>query len=320
MLPAERLKGASEGGGTVLDLSIRLGNGLRTRIVERPGRSLDQAALNALVADVRKVASATLPAEELQYGVLGGDPERLQHAVLTVVYDVKSGAPVAFNALSIMELELRGRPMEVLHLGLVMVDPAVRQRGLTATLYGLTCVLLFLERRGHPIWVSNVTQVPAIAGMVSETYSGVWPRLAPGGRRTFDHVSLARQIMAGHRHVFGVGGEANFDEARFVIEDAYTGGSDGLKKTFEQAPKHRTALYNEACVRELNYDRGDDLLQLGRIDMEAAARYVAKVAPPSTGVGLIGLAIFAAVRATIVPLMQWLAADRQMGVLRPWPR
>ncbi len=304
----------------MLDLGIRMGKGLRTRIVERPGRTLDDGDLAALLADVRAVAAETLPAEELQYGVLGGDRDRLDDAVLTVVYDVRSGEPVAFNAMAIMELELRGRPAEVLHLGLVMVRPTVRQRGLTATLYGLTCVLLFLERRGHPIWISNVTQVPAIAGMVAETYSAVFPRLAAPARRSFDHLSLARQIMQRNRHVFGVGAEARFDETRFVIEDAYTGGSDGLKKTFAEAPKHRNEAYNAALARELDYDRGDDILQLGRIDMEAAARYVARIAPPSTGIGLVGLGLLAAARATLVPLMQWLAADRQMGVLRPWPR
>ena len=44
-----------------------------------------------------------------------------------------------------------------------------------------------------------------------------------------------------------------FDEERFVITDAYTGGSDNLKKSFAEAPKHRAPLYNEMCERELDY-------------------------------------------------------------------
>ena len=53
------------------------------------------------------------------------------------------GRPVAFNALSIMECELRGKPVEVLHLGLVMVDPGYRSQGLSSVLYGLTSFLIF---------------------------------------------------------------------------------------------------------------------------------------------------------------------------------
>ena len=74
------------------------------------------AAMGALVDDLRTIVRTTLPAESLDYGVLTGDPERLGAAILTVVYGHDDGRPVAFNALSIMECELRGKPADVLHL------------------------------------------------------------------------------------------------------------------------------------------------------------------------------------------------------------
>jgi hypothetical protein len=61
--------------------------------------------------------------------------------------------------------------------------------------------------------------------------------------------------MRRHRAVFGVGDEAGFDEARFVITNAYTGGSDALKKSLETAPRHRGERYNAFCARELDYER-----------------------------------------------------------------
>src|SRR5690606_35457525 len=136
-------------------------------------------------------------------------------------------------------------------------------RGMSATLYGLTCVLMFLAGQGRPLWISNVSQVPAVVGMVAETFSDVFPSPRPGARRSFDHLTLARQIMARHRSAFGVGPEAGFDEPRFVITDAYTGGSDALKKAFEQAAPHRTEAYNAFCRDQLDYERGDDLIQIG---------------------------------------------------------
>src|SRR5690606_24857357 len=102
------------------------------------------------------------------------------------------------------------------------------------------------------------------------TFSDVFPSPRLGARRSFDHLTLARQIMVRHRSAFGVGPEAGFNEARFVINDAYTGGSDALKKTFAQAAPHRVEAYNAFCRDELDYGRGDDLIQIGRIDMAAA--------------------------------------------------
>src|SRR5262249_23105717 len=188
---------------------------------------------------LRVVAAKTLPADQLTYGIFSGARERLSRAIVTVISEEESGRPIAFNALSVMQVELDGAPTDVTHLGLVMVDPDARRRGLSWVLYGLTTLVLFARDGLRPRWISNVTQVPAVVGMVSETFSDVYPSPRPEARQSFAHLQLARGIMYWHRSVFGVGNDAGFDESRFVITDAYTGGSDALKKTFDAAPKHR---------------------------------------------------------------------------------
>lgn len=301
----------------LLDTTVGAGPGLRSRIVERPGLGLSPADLAALVEDVRSVAGSVLGDRDLTYGIFSGAPEALSRTVLTVVYAKGNGRPVAFNALTILDADLGGRPIEVLHLGLVMVRPDVRGKGLSATLYGLTCVLLFLRRQCRPLWISSVTQVPAVVGMVAETFSDVFPG-RPSSRQSFQHRRLAKQIMDQWRHAFGVGQEAGFDEARSVITNAYTGGSDGLKKTLEQAARHRDEHYNVLCARELDYARGDDLLQLGQIDMRAAARYLARVAPPDSVLGLIGGFALLTIQTALLPLLHWLDHRQPWGSLRAW--
>ena len=308
----------SPGRGRPLKFAMGLGGGLRLKIVERPGLCLSAPDLAALVADLRQVAEAVLPGGDLEYGVLGGDRERLDNAVVTLVYDKRTQAPVAFNALALMQLTLGGQPIEMLHLGLVMVDPDVRGKGLSDVLYGLTCVLLFLRRQGRPMRLSNVTQVPAVVGMVSEIFDDVFPtplrRSGPG----FAHRFLARQIMASHRHVFGVGPDARFDEERSVILDAYTGGSDDLKKTFDSAPRHRIDSYNALCADELDYARGDDFLQIGQLNMAATTRYLAKVAGPQSAPWLAGRMVLFAIQSAVLPVVQWFADDQPWGSLRAW--
>src|SRR3954451_3049484 len=231
-------------GQEAMDLSLRTHADLRTRIVESPGTTLDDAALAALVADLRTVAGKTLPAGDLTYGIFSGRREALARAIVTLVSDAASGQPIAFNALAVMQVERDGEPQQVIHLGLVMVDPEARGKGLSGVLYGLTTLLLFIRDGLRPKWISNVTQVPAVAGMVCETFSDVFPSPPQQARQSFAHLELARGIMRAHRAVFGVSDEAGLDETRFVITNAYTGGSDALKKTFDGAPKHRDAIYN----------------------------------------------------------------------------
>jgi hypothetical protein len=237
--------------------------------------------------------------------------------VVTLICEEASGRPIAFNALSVMPVELDGEAIEVTHLGLVMVDPDVQGQGLSWVLYGLTTLVLFMRGGLRPKWISNVTQVPAVCGMVSETFSDVFPSQHPGARQNFAHLQLARGIMRQHRSVFGVSEAAGFDEARFVITDAYTGGSDALKKSFDAAPKHRNEQTNAFCARELDYARGDDLLQIGRIDLAAARRYLFSEVPSGSLPALLATSAVLALQRLVLPLAHWMDDTRAFGVLRP---
>lgn len=298
-----------------MDVTLRSGADFTVRIVERPGLWLSPAQITALSQDLRTVAARILGGAGLRYGVFSGQAAALENLIITLVC-THDGKPVAFNALAIMDLDTGPQKSDVLHLGLVMVDPGVRSRNLSWVLYGLTCFLVFFRRQFRPVWVSNVTQVPAVAGMVSQMFSDVWPG-PDAGRRTLTHVLLARQIMATHRGVFGVGADAGFDEDRFVITNAYTGGSDDLKKSWDAAPKHRDARYNDFCAAMLDYDRGDDLLQLGQMDLAAMRRYLAREVPRSAVLWLVLTGALVMLRRIVLPLLYWADSGRSWSILRP---
>jgi GNAT superfamily N-acetyltransferase len=301
---------------THLDETVSAHAGGRVRILERPGRWMSASALDALVADLQQVVRAATPGGALGYGAASGAREQLDASIITIVYE-RDGTPVAFNALTLLDCELRGRPIEVLHLGLVMVDPARRARGLSRVLYGLTAFLLFARRRLRPLWISNVTQVPAVFGMVSESFAEVFPTSDPGARQSYDHLHLARQIMARHRRVFGVGDDAEYDETGAIIRNAYTGGSDNLKKRFDEAPKHRHEPYNATCRAALDYERGDDFLQIGQVTLAAARRFFTRSSRAVSPAALALTFALLALEALVAPVIQWFAADTAMGDLRP---
>lgn len=303
-------------GRKYMDVTLRSGADYMVRIVERPGLWMDTDTLKELSEKLRTVAARTLDAGGLTYGVFSGEKSRMGSVIITLV-SRRDGMPVAFNALAVMELDTVPHPTEVLHLGLVMVDPDERSKNLSWVLYGLTCFLIFFRRQFRPAWISNVTQVPAVVGMVSEMFSDVWPG-PDKGRRTLNHLLLAREIMTTQRHVFGVGHEAGFLEDKFVITAAYTGGSDGLKKTWEQAPKHRDDRYNDFCAATLDYTRGDDVLQLGQMDLVAMRRYLAREVPKSAVLGLVLTGALVALRRFVLPAIYWADSRQAWSILRPY--
>ena len=178
-----------------IDVKINTGKEFETRIVERPGRWMPADELKTLSSQLASVASHTLPAGSLKYGVFSGNPDNLKNTVITLVRRKDNGQPIAFNALAIMDLELGRQPLQVLHLGLVMVDPNERSQGLSWVLYGLTCILLFFRNQFRPFWVSNVT--PG-AGHRRHGGRDVFERLScPGGGQE-PHTQAPSRRQANH--------------------------------------------------------------------------------------------------------------------------
>ncbi len=245
-----------------LDLELPTSCGVTLRILERPGLWMEPAERQELLCELREVARRGAGGAPLEYGILSGDKDRWDRAVLTVLRAGDTGRVVGFNAMSLLDVSLGGRMEEVLHLGLLVLDPEFRGRGFSRLVYGLSVALVLLRRMGRSFWVSSVSQVPAIVGLVARRLEAAYP----GGvaRPSDAHRQVAARIMERHRGVFGVAEDAGFDPERFVITDAYTGGSDNLKKSYSDAPKHRDPAINRLCERELDYARGDDFLQVAR--------------------------------------------------------
>lgn len=302
--------------GKTLSLSFQPSREYRVWIVERPGTSLSPPDLESLQQDCETVVRACLNGQILDYGLFAEDRAAWDHSVITLVIRIADDRPVAFNAMPLLDVVRGGASETVLHLGLVMVDPDERSGGLSWILYGLTCFALFLRQGLRPISVSSVTQVPAVVGMVAETFSEVFPAQS-STPQSFSHRHLAHQIMHRHRRAFGVGEDAGYDADRQIILNAYTGGSDNLKKTFAVAAKHRREEYNAFCERELDYGRGDDVLQIGKIDLAAGQRFLSRSVPRSALPQLAVQAAMMLAGAVLVPLIQWLDPTRPYNRLRP---
>ncbi len=255
----------------LLRCDFELGNGLSCRVFECPSRTLPETELQQLVADLQSIAACN--PEPLKYGVFSNDPHALDNRIVTIIYDQRLRRPAAFSALCYLPIWHRSFNIRVLHMGLSIVHPLYRQRGFTHLLYALTLSLVLLHHRFRSFWISHVTQVPSAVGMLCEACNHVYPSpdtVLP----TPLHSVIADTIMRDYRHEFGVGSEAIFDKQSQIIKNSYTGGSDGLKKSFAEVPKHRNQKYNRMCQDALDYDRGDDFLLIGQWSTLATLRYM----------------------------------------------
>jgi hypothetical protein len=260
------------------EVHVRLRSDVDAVIYDRPGRWMDDDALARLQADVREVAAAAVPGS-LGYGVLAGARAPFENRLVVVARHTPTGRVAGFNALPWLEVDVGGRAVTVMHFGLLVIHPRNQRQGLQGLLYGLGAFSAYHRSKDRPLWISNVTEVPAVFGAVCDQVQAPYPSFRDAAPPTPTHRALATAIMARHRHEFGVGPDAGFDAERFVITGSYTGGSDALKKTFEDAPAYRVSACNDFCRAQLDYDRGDDFLQIGQLDATVITNWLTRRIP-----------------------------------------
>ncbi len=261
------------------EVRVRLTHEVEATIYDCPGEWMSDVELDRLRAELRGVAQAAIPGP-LEYGVFLPDRKPYTNRLVVVGRHLKNAEAVGFNAMPQLHLEIEGKEVTVLHLGLLAIHPRYQRLGFQGLLYGLGGFACVNRIRERPVWISNVSEVPAVLGAVADNFLDVYPSYANPRPPPPAHRAIARAIMAGHRHEFGVGPDARFDDERFVIMGSYTGGSDALKKTFESAPRYRVEACNAWCQTQLDYSRGDDVLQIGQLDAGVIAAYLTKRIPP----------------------------------------
>jgi hypothetical protein len=261
------------------EVRVRLRADVEATIYDRPGLWMDDARLARLQEDIRCVAAAAVPGA-LDYGVLLPERRPFENRLVVVGRRADSGEVVGFNALPWLAVKLRGRTVNVMHMGLLIIHPRHQRQGLQGLLYGLGAFNAYHRAKDRPLWISNVTEVPAVFGAICDQIREPYPHYARRAPPPPAYRELAEAIMAQHRHEFGVGPQAGFDGERFVITGSYTGGgSDALKKTFDSAPRYRADACNDFCRAQLDYGRGDDFLQIGQMDLTVITNWLTRRIP-----------------------------------------
>ena len=124
-------------------------------------------------------------------------------------------------------------------------------------------------------------------------------------------------LFRSHRHMFGVGHEAEFDEKSFIIKNAYTGGSNNLLKSWDEVAKHRNDQVNNFCSERLDYNRGDDFIQIAKLDFFNLQKYIIRIVPIKSLVMILNNIILVILQSILLPIYYWFKSDTSTMYLKP---
>ncbi|MEO8146939.1 MAG: hypothetical protein ABI723_04840 [Bacteroidia bacterium] len=286
---------------------VDLGGGIIYKVYERPGKWMKEKDLKSLTNDIHTIAISGQGEKEIpDYGVLKGNTHDLKNRVITIGYEKKTGRPVGFAAQIFLDVPLGLHVTEVLHLGLVFVAKDYQKKSVLGMLYILPNILLLIKSGFRPIWISNVSQVPSVIGVVSDYYAEVYPDPIHITKQSLMQKALAGGIMQNHRNAFGTGDDAIYDEEKQIIYNSYTGGSDNLKKSFDESPKYRVEIVNEFCKVNLDYERGDDFLQIGILSGKLIQNFFVKRVSGVSRLQWFLYLFVAGILTVMLPILQWL--------------
>ncbi|GAB0498114.1 hypothetical protein MMPV_009455 [Pyropia vietnamensis] len=93
-----------------------------------------------------------------------------------------------------------------------------------------------------------------------------------GARPEAWHLAVARGVLSAHRHEFGCSAAATFDETTFVVSRSNADVTDGgcvelLKADGGFVSAYKVDACNRWCAATLNTAAGDEVFQVGRVDM-----------------------------------------------------
>lgn len=242
--------------------SISFGfQGKRFEILDRPLKWMTQDELDALQQRLRKVAAARY-GQEPRYSYFS-DTRLFADKVIVICSDKDGSRDHCFCAMCYLG-EHEGRT--AVHLGSVF--SASENKGYLNYLY--TLGLLFVAFKTgllRKIYVTSLTHTPKIFGIVADGFENVYPSADPAQTPTATHLALKDRLI---RHY--IEKEWNLPGAvacheNFVMPSLrkQTNGEIMFPDTAETVPKYRSDTVNQRLLSLIDYQRGDEILQVGEL-------------------------------------------------------
>lgn len=241
----------------------------------RPGQRLHRGEIATLQDELRNVASHCFD-EIPEYQCLEKSPTALGDKVITVAQN-KEGKIVGFCSALLIPMEGLG---EVLHLGLTCVDPVARGHRLTHKLTSKLLMHYLLRHRPFSkVWVSNVACVLSSLGNVAKNFENVFPSPYYQAKPTVEQLTIAAAIDQHYRKDIAISEDAEFCPHTFLFKGSVK-GSVFEKEESDSRYYHRNKELNQFYMDLIQFERGDEVLQVCSVSLATLARYLLRRTAP----------------------------------------
>lgn len=234
----------------------------------RPGERESELVLeemNREFVEVGETCFDQVPA----YQVFVKGRDAMCDKVVTIARD-KAGKMVGFCSAVLLPVEGVG---EVIHLGLTCVHPSARGHRLTHQLTSQLILNYVLRHRPFGrIWFSSLACVLSSLGNVALNFEDVFP--SPFGRVTPStaHLAIAEAIDEGYREHMAVNEGATFCPHTFVFRGSVQ-DTTFQKHEGDTRYHHRSNSLNQFYKALINFEAGDEVLQIGHFSAVSLIRY-----------------------------------------------
>ena len=244
-------------------------------VLYKPGLYMSDAELCQFTGNILEVAQTcfkVLP----DYQVMRGTREELSDKVISVAWKDGTKSQIeGFCSTVLLPVESVG---EVMHLGLTCVRPEARSRGLTHVLAHKAVASQLM--RTSPIvgrlWISNCAAVLSSLVNVALYFENIYPSPFVRNKKTKKHVLISEAINDYYRDKMFISSDAIFDSERFIFNKSVKGTcfeKDGDDSSYH----HRNRILNSYYQGMIDFNRGDEVLQVGYASTFAAVKHMLRI-------------------------------------------
>ncbi len=245
----------------------------RFEVLYKPGTYMSDEKLETVITKLRDTALTCfdkLP----DYQVFLGTREEMADKVIAIAW--KDDVIAGFCSTVLFDIKGVGK---VQHLGLTCVRPEERSNGLTHVLTHKAVKVHWLKTNPlGKLWISNCAAVLSSLVNVSLFFENIHPSPLTNGKVQKNHLKIAEAIDKYYREKIYIDKDATFDKEKFVFKGS-------VKNTVFQKDKNDTQFYhrktdlNDYYKGIMNFENGDEVLQIGYASSLVAVKHVIRNLP-----------------------------------------
>lgn len=249
------------------------GTTFRIETLDQPGRWMSDDQLQSLHSGLRHVAKESMNGKIPTHYLLCGGTSRtaLSNRIVSIVYLKDSLVPIAFTAM----VYLPFNDDVILHLGLTMISSEFRGRRIQSQLMSRCLRVSMCNLFRVQYTITNVAASPAGIGACCDYFLDVFPNYkVPHQLPSVYHQSVAQHLLLNFRYEFACSALASFDGVTFVVRRSNSseggGAPEFIKTDGTPVSQHKRGECNAFCASLLDLTRGDELLQVGQVNIFCA--------------------------------------------------